>query len=97
MKSGVVIRSEFSESYGNVIVVSHGDGTATLYAHLSKRLVGNNDKVLQGQVIGRVGTTGRSTGNHLHFGVYLGSNLVDPADYLDKYIKEVLDKYGYLD
>lgn len=97
VKSGVVIRSEFSESYGNVIVVSHGDGTATLYAHLSKRLVGNNDKVLQGQVIGRVGTTGRSTGNHLHFGVYLGSNLVDPADYLDKYIKEVLDKYGYLD
>ncbi|MDD4124472.1 MAG: peptidoglycan DD-metalloendopeptidase family protein [Eubacteriales bacterium] len=96
VKSGTVIRSEYSDSYGNVIVVSHGDGTATLYAHLSKRLVGYNDKVLQGQVIGRVGTTGRSTANHLHFGVYNGNELVDPADYLDEYFKKALDIYGYL-
>lgn len=96
VKSGTVTRSEFSESYGNMIIVSHGDGTSTLYAHLSKRLVDVNDKVLQNQVVGRVGSTGRSTGNHLHFGVYRGSELADPADFLDKYFKEALDRYGFL-
>ncbi len=95
VKSGTVIRSEFSESYGNVIVVSHGDGTSTLYAHLFKRLVDLNDKVLQNQVIGRVGATGRATGNHLHFGVYRGSELVNPASYLDKNFKDAIDKWGY--
>lgn len=96
VKSGVVIRSEYSESYGNVVVVSHGDGTATLYAHLSKRLVDFNDRVLQNQVIGKVGATGRANGNHLHFGVYKGSELTDPAEFLDKYFKNALDRYGYL-
>lgn len=96
VKSGKVIRSEYSGSYGDVIVISHEDGTATLYAHLSKRMVEYGDTVLQNQIIGKVGKTGRANGYHLHFGVYKGSELVDPSDYLDDYFKDALDIYDYL-
>ncbi|MGI6715796.1 MAG: murein hydrolase activator EnvC family protein [Eubacteriales bacterium] len=96
VKAGVVVKSEYSESYGNYIMISHGDGTSTLYAHLSKRLVNVNDKVLKGQVIGRVGSTGRSTGNHLHFTVYKGGELDDPVKYLDKTFTKTLDKNNIL-
>lgn len=67
--SGTVIISTYSSSYGNYIVVSHGGGITTLYAHLSSRLVKVNDKVNQGDVIGKLGSTGASTGPHLHFEV----------------------------
>ena len=55
--------------YGNYIVIDHPNGTQTLYAHTSSNAVGQGQTVSQGQVIGRVGSTGRSTGNHLHFEV----------------------------
>jgi murein DD-endopeptidase MepM/ murein hydrolase activator NlpD len=55
--------------YGNYVVVDHPNGTQTLYAHLYKNIVWQGQKVVQGQVIGYLGTTGRSTGCHLHFEV----------------------------
>ena len=80
-KSGVVITSTYnSGGYGNYVVVSHSDGTSTLYAHMNKRNATVGQKVNQGDVIGYVGTTGRSTGNHLHFEVRVNGSRVDPID-----------------
>ena len=72
-KSGRVVISNFGSSYGNYVVLAHGDGTRTLYAHMSARLVSVGQTVSQGQTIGRVGSTGSSTGNHLHFETWTGS------------------------
>lgn len=81
-KSGVVTTSTYMKGgYGNYVVVSHSDGTSTLYAHMSKRLVQKGQTVKQGQVIGKVGTTGRSTGNHLHFEIRVNGSRRDPVDY----------------
>ncbi len=79
-KSGVVITSSYnSGGYGNYVVVSHGNGNTTLYAHLSSRKVSVGDTVTQGQVIGLVGSTGRSTGNHLHYEVRVNNVRIDPV------------------
>ncbi len=80
-KSGVVTTSTYNSSYGNYVVVSHSDGTSTLYAHMNSRAVSKGDTVSQGQVIGYVGTTGSSTGNHLHFEIRVNGNRVDPVNY----------------
>jgi len=72
-KSGTVVLSRYGSSYGNYIVLAHGDGTRTLYAHMSARLISPGQTVSQGQTIGRVGSTGSSTGNHLHFETWTGS------------------------
>ena len=81
-KSGVVITSTYnSGGYGNYVVVSHSDGTSTLYAHMNSRNATVGQVVNQGDVIGYVGTTGRSTGNHLHFEVRINGTRVDPIDY----------------
>ena len=71
-------------SYGEYVVVDHHDGTMTLYAHLSpnSRTVAKGDKVSQGQVLGIVGTTGNSTGLHLHFEVRINGKCVNPLPYL---------------
>ncbi len=68
--------------YGNYIMISHGNGLVTLYAHCSSISVKVGQTVKIGDQIGAVGTTGYSTGNHLHFGVLLNGNYVDPAPYL---------------
>ena len=84
-RGGVVITSKMGSgndwSYGNYVVISHGDGTSTLYAHMNSRAVKEGDVVKQGQTIGYVGTTGRSTGYHLHFEVRKSGSRVDPVDY----------------
>ena len=73
-----VIISEYSRSYGNYIVISHGSGNTTLYAHMSKLIAKEGQQVSQGQVIGVTGSTGNSTGPHLHFEVSEGGVRIDP-------------------
>ena len=80
-KSGVVTTSTYNSSYGNYVVVSHSDGTSTLYAHMVQRNCSKGDTVSQGQTIGYVGTTGSSTGNHLHLEVRVNNVRQDPVNY----------------
>jgi len=68
---------------GKTVVINHGGGLFTLYAHLSKITVKEGQMVNAGQIIGKVGSTGRSTGPHLHFGMYVNSVRVDPVMALD--------------
>ena len=80
-KSGVVTTSTYNNSYGNYVVVSHSDGTSTLYAHMSRRNASKGQTGSQGQVIGYVGTTGSSTGNHLHLEIRVNGSRRDPINY----------------
>jgi murein DD-endopeptidase MepM/ murein hydrolase activator NlpD len=79
---GVVILSEFHGQYGNVVELEHGNGLITRYAHNSKVLVKIGDIVRRGQTIAEVGSTGRSTGPHLHFEVRIDGVANDPAKFL---------------
>lgn len=86
-KAGTVIKAEFHPSWGNVVAIEHEDGTTALYAHQQEYQVKVGDKVKQGQIIGYVGSTGNSTGSHLHFELCLDhslnqSQLVDPETVL---------------
>ena len=81
-KAGTVIVSQYSSSYGNYVVVSHGSGNTTLYAHMSSRKVSVGQKVKQGDVLGITGSTGHSTGPHLHFEITENGQRIDPAKYL---------------
>ena len=86
---GVVVTSESSYSYGNYVMIAHGNGRYTLYAHMNKRLVSVDDVVKQGDVIGLVGSTGYSTGPHIHFEIIENGERVDPLQYFSNYV--VLD------
>ena len=77
-KSGQVVTSAYHYSYGNYVVIDHGNGNSTLYAHMSSRAVSEGQMVSQGQTIGYVGTTGSSTGNHLHLEVRDNYTRVNP-------------------
>lgn len=79
---GVVAASEVHPEFGNEVVIDHGNGLQTLYAHGSRLLVKAGDIVRKGQEIALVGTTGRSTGPHLHFEVHVNGVPVNPAKYL---------------
>ena len=78
--SGEVITASYDSAYGNYVIIDHG-GTSTVYAHLSGLAVSYGQTVSQGETIGYVGATGRATGTHLHFEVYVGDERVDPAQY----------------
>ena len=79
---GVVVLSDFHPEYGNLVEIDHGNGLVTRYAHNSKVLVKAGDLVRRGQIISQVGTSGRSTGAHLHFEVLLDGAPQDPAKFL---------------
>ena len=79
--AGVVTTSTYSSSAGNYIVIAHGNGMSTVYMHCSSLLVSVGETVEQGQVIAKVGSTGYSTGNHLHFGVIKNGSYVNPLNY----------------
>ena len=80
-KAGTVIVATRSSSYGNYVVISHGTGNTTLYAHLSSRKVSVGDVVQQGQVIGITGSTGHSTGPHLHFEITENGVRINPLSH----------------
>ena len=78
---GTVTSSGYHWSYGNYVVINHGNGYTTLYAHMSTRLVSAGDEVSQGTVIGLVGSTGDSTGPHLHFEIRENGTCVNPMNF----------------
>ena len=84
-KAGTVIVSQYSSSYGNYVVVSHGSGNTTLYAHMSSRKVSVGAYVNQGDVLGITGSTGNSTGPHLHFEISENGVRINPLTYLTGY------------
>ena len=81
-KAGTVIFSGVMSGYGNVVVIGHGGGLSTLYAHQSRLVARGGASVAQGELIGHVGSTGRSTGPHVHFELRVGGSPQDPRRYL---------------
>lgn len=79
--NGTVQKAGWEGLYGNCIVISHGFGYVTRYAHLSKIDVRVGQKVVRGETIGKVGTTGKSTGPHLHYEVHLKGQIMNPVNY----------------
>jgi len=79
---GLVMRSEWDPNFGNVIEIKHAENFMTRYAHLNKRLVPHNSDVQGGSSIGEVGSTGRSTGPHLHYEIFHNGKLINPAKVL---------------
>ena len=80
--SGMVTTATHSNSAGNYIVIAHGNGMSTVYMHCSLLLVSVGDNVEQGEMIAKVGSTGYSSGNHLHFGIIKNGTYVDPLEYV---------------
>lgn len=81
---GIVSEAALTPDYGNLVKIEHGSGLETRYAHASKLLVKKGDRVVKGQTIALVGSTGRSTGPHLHYEIRLNGNALDPKQYLHK-------------
>ncbi|KMS61217.1 membrane protein [Sphingobium baderi LL03] len=79
---GIVNRSGWASGYGNLVQISHGHGMETRYGHMSKVLVAANSYVRRGQVIGLMGSTGRSTGSHLHYEVRVDGQAINPIPFV---------------
>jgi murein DD-endopeptidase MepM/ murein hydrolase activator NlpD len=79
---GVVQRVTWETGYGNVLEIDHGDGIVTKYAHCSKVLVRSGQRVKRGQIIANVGSTGLSTGPHVHYEIHVNGKVVDPLTYV---------------
>lgn len=80
---GVVVAHEFHPAYGNMLEIDHGNDLITRYAHASRLLVKSGDIVKKGQIVAEVGSTGRSTGAHLHFEVWLAGIAQNPQTFLN--------------
>ena len=83
--SGTVLTATYNSSYGNYVVITHGNGYRTLYAHMSKIYASKGDSVRQGDVVGLVGSTGVSTGPHIHFEIIKDGAKVNPLDFFSNY------------
>lgn len=81
---GQVVASSYSASMGNYVMIDHGNELYTIYMHASALYVSKGDVVAKGQKIAAVGSTGRSTGPHLHFGVRRNGNYVSPWNYISQ-------------
>ena len=81
---GVVVAATYSATMGNYVMIDHGDGLYTIYMHASALYVEKDDIVVRGETIAAVGSTGRSTGNHLHFSVRRNGSYVSPWEYLSE-------------
>ena len=79
---GIVVKAEWANGYGNVVYISHGYGYSTRYGHLSGYAIRPGQRVHRGDIIGYVGSTGRSTGPHLHYEVRLNNVPVNPLEYI---------------
>ena len=79
--NGVVKSSRFFGSFGNYIEIDHGNGYTTTYGHLSKRLVRKGESIQRGDIIGKVGNTGRSTAPHLHYEIKYNNKKIDPSSF----------------
>ena len=79
---GIVVAADYSSTMGNYVMIDHGGGLYTIYMHASKLYVKKDDVVARGNTIAAVGSTGRSTGNHLHFSVRLNGEYVSPWNYI---------------
>lgn len=80
--SGTVTSASYSDAYGYNVSISHGNGYGSMYAHMTSYTVSAGQYVSQGEIIGYVGTTGWSTGPHLHFEIYVNGSTVNPMDYV---------------
>ena len=78
---GTVVTSTYNDSYGNYVIIDHGNGYMSLYAHMSGRAVNVGDSVSQGQTVGYLGHTGRATGTHCHFEMFLNGSRIDPEQF----------------
>lgn len=81
-KSGYVTTATYNYAYGYYVTINHMDGFSSLYGHMTNYIVSEGDYVERGQTIGYVGTTGYSTGNHLHFTIYYNGGTVNPMSYI---------------
>ena len=81
-KSGYITTATYHYAYGNYVTINHMDGFSTLYGHMTYSVVSYGDYVEQGQIIGYVGSTGYSTGPHLHFTIYYDGSTVNPMNYI---------------
>ncbi|MGE4323559.1 MAG: M23 family metallopeptidase [Sphingobium sp.] len=79
---GIVSRAGWASGYGNLVQISHGGGMETRYAHMSKLLVAPNSYVRRGQIVGLMGSTGRSTGSHLHYEVRVEGVAINPIPFV---------------
>ena len=81
-RSGKVTVATYGGTYGYYVTINHGDGYSSLYAHMTHYVVSKGDTVSKGQVIGYMGSTGRSTGPHLHFSIFYNGSSVNPMNYI---------------
>ena len=82
MADGIVVKAEYNAAYGNMVIIDHGGGVQTLYAHGSQIIAQVRQEVKAGDVVLKVGSTGYSTGPHAHFEIRVNGETVNPLDYV---------------